>query len=425
MITRATKVKLLVFVVITLLGVSYVGARYARLDRLFYDDTYTVAAQFAESGGIFVDAEVTYRGVRVGRVEDMRVVDDGVAVDLGIDKAHDSIPADVRAVVANRSAIGEQYVDLQPQSSGGPYLEDGSRIDLEHTSTPISTTTLLVDLDALVNSVDRRDLRTVVSELGQAFYGTGPELGRIIDTGNSFIETAMAKLEVTKELIRDSRVALQTQLDSESAIRSFSHDLRLFSQTLVDSDQDLRDVIAKGSRAARDVRSLIEDNQDDLAGLLNNLITTNEITTARLDGIEQVLVLYPYVVEGGYTVVARDPLTGLYDAHFGMVFTQDPPVCHEGYGTRQRSPNDREERPMDLDARCTEPPTQSNARGAQNAPAYNRSPVVAAYDPTTNRLRAASRDPDGGRVVGGGEEALLGEDSWKWLLVAPLAREDR
>ncbi len=42
MITRRTRIQLMVFVVITLLGVSFVGARYARLDRLFFDDTYTV-----------------------------------------------------------------------------------------------------------------------------------------------------------------------------------------------------------------------------------------------------------------------------------------------------------------------------------------------------------------------------------------------
>ena len=68
MITRRTKVQLLIFVIITLVGVSYVGARYARLDRVFVDDTYTVTAHFAESGGIFAGGEVSYRGVRVGQV---------------------------------------------------------------------------------------------------------------------------------------------------------------------------------------------------------------------------------------------------------------------------------------------------------------------------------------------------------------------
>ena len=421
MITRTTKIQLLVFVIITLLGVSYVGANYARLDRWFYDDTYTVSADLGESGGIFVGAEVTYRGVPVGLVEDMRLSDSGVIVDLGIDESHDGIPADVRAVVANRSAVGEQYVDLQPQSQGGPYLENQSEIGRSATKTPLSATTLLVDLDQLVNSVNRAAMRTVVSELGTAFYGTGPALRTIIETGNSFMDTALANLDVTTALIRNSRVALQTQLDSETAIRSFTRDLALFSDTLVASDDDLRRVIDKGSLAARDVRGLIEENQDDLAVLINNLITTNEITSARVDGLEQVLVLYPYVVEGGYTVVAKDAMTGLYDAHFGMVLTDHPPVCHQGYPTEQRPPSDLTERPIPENVRCTEPQEQSNARGAQNAPAYNRAPVVALYDPETGALEPTDRNPDAGTLVTGGYEGTSGEDSWKWLLLGPLA----
>ncbi len=430
MITRTTKIQLLVFAVITLVGIAYVGARYAQLDRLFSDETYTVSADLAESGGIFVGAEVTYRGVSVGRVEDMRLSKDGVYADLGIDNSTDTIPADVVAVVANRSAIGEQYVDLQPQTDQAPYLHEGSQIARDRTKTPLAATPLLIDLDQLVNSVDKQDLRTVIDQLGTAFQGTGADLATIIDTSNSFIQTAYAKLGVTRELIKNSRVALQTQLDSESAIRSFSKDLRRFSTTLVHSDGDLRTVIDQGSVAARDVRGLIQDNQAALAELINNLITTNEITSARVNGIKQILVVYPYVVEGGFTVVAKDPTTGLYDAHFGLVFTSDPPVCHRGYNTRQRDPNDTSEVPMNMTARCTEPQAQSNARGAQNAPAYGspgkgRSPVVAAYDPETGMLRPVTSAPGANRHEVGGQQQLLGEDSWKWLLLGPLARGNR
>lgn len=424
MITRTTKIQLLIFVVITLLGVSYVGARYAQLDRLVADEAYTVSADLSESGGIFVGAEVTYRGVSVGRVEDMRLSKGGVFVDLGVENGYDKIPSDVVAVVANRSAIGEQYVDLQPQRRGGPYLRDGSKIAREDTRTPLSASKLLVDIDALVNSVNKNDLRTMINELGTAFKGAGPDIATIIDTGNSFLETAYANLGVTESLIKNSRVALQTQLDSESAIRSFARDLRLFSGTLVDSDKDLRQVIDRGSVAARDVRTLIEENQESLAALINHLITTGEITSARVDGIRQVMVLYPYVVEGGYTVVAKDPYTGLYDAHFGLVFTEHPPVCHRGYDTDQRIPQDLSERPLNEDARCTEPQAESNARGGQHAPAYNRAPVVAAFDPRTGRVRAADGEPTAGVHTTGGQAQVLGEDSWKWLLLGPLAKTD-
>ena len=59
MITRRTKLQLLVFTLITLLGVSFAGARYARLDRLFVDDDYTVVAHFLSSGGIYTGGEVS------------------------------------------------------------------------------------------------------------------------------------------------------------------------------------------------------------------------------------------------------------------------------------------------------------------------------------------------------------------------------
>ena len=124
MITRRTRIQLLVFVAITLLGVSYVGARYARLDRLVFDDHYMVVAHFERSGGIYEGGEVSYRGVQVGRVGEMRLTADGVDVHLDIDHDHDDIPADTLAVVGNRSAVGEQYVELQPRSDRGPYLRD-------------------------------------------------------------------------------------------------------------------------------------------------------------------------------------------------------------------------------------------------------------------------------------------------------------
>ena len=72
-------------------------------------------------------------------------------------------------------------------------------------------------------------------------------------------------------------------------------------------------------------------------------------------------------------------------AHFGLILQQDPKVCKAGYTTKQRDPNsDRGDLPMDENARCTEPASQSNARGAQNAPrragpSY-RAPVVGSYD---------------------------------------------
>ncbi len=369
MITRRTKLQLVVFVLITVIGVAYVGARYARLDRFFVDGSYEVVAHFADSGGAFAGAEVSYRGVRVGRVDELVLTDAGVDLHLEIDHDHDDIPAETLAVVGNRSAVGEQYVELQPQVDGGPYLRDGTEIAQEDTRIPLSTTTLLTNLSTTVESVGQDDLRTVVSEFGTAFQGTGQNLGRIIDTSNAFIESANASFETTTKLIRDANTVLRGQIASGDSLRVFARDFQKFSGTLVLADKDLRRVIDNGSATATELRTFLEDNRVELSELLNNLVTTGEVVVRRLDGVEQILAIYPYVVEGGFTVAAKTPATGLYDAHFGMVLTENPKVCHAGYeGTDTRVPQDGTNRAMNLDARCTEPASQSNARGAQHAP---------------------------------------------------------
>ncbi|MFC4783013.1 MCE family protein [Nocardioides sp. MAHUQ-72] len=434
MITRRTRIQLMVFVLITLLGVTYVGARYARLDRLVLDDSYTVVAHFEESGGIFAGGEVSYRGVRIGQVGKLELTDDGVDVYLDIDKSYDSIPADTLAVVGNRSAVGEQYVELQPQVDTAPYLRDDSEIADDDTRTPIATQKLLGDLSTTVESVDKKALRTTVSELGQAFGGTGKDLQQIIDTGNAFIKSANDNFDVTTDLIRDGNTVLKGQVASASAIRTFARDLSLFSGTLAGSDESLRAVIDNGSATATQLRTFLEDNQVDLGELINNLVTTGDVVVKHLDGIAQILVIYPYVVEGGFTVVSKSPDTGLYDAHFGMVLTQDPKVCTRGYeSTNIRPPQDGSNAPMNTRAHCAEPPTQSNPRGSQNAPragaAYRapagpgyRAPVVASYDPTSGRLSWGGKvDPALGSP-GTPAPSTLGEESWKWLFLQPLTK---
>ncbi|WP_020575525.1 MlaD family protein [Actinopolymorpha alba] len=423
MITRTIRVQLVIFVALTLVGVTVAGVRYAGLGRLLFGDGYTVRANFADAGGIFEGAEVTYRGVAAGRVERLTPTKDGVEVRLALEE-DTRIPADTLAVVANRSAIGEQYVDLQPRRSTGPYLRDGSTIARAHTRTPLPTTTLLLDLDRLVDSVPQQDLVTVLDELGTAFRGSGRDLSRLIDSGNVLIESADANLRQTIDLIEDGRTVLDTQRASGGAIRSFASDLADLSDTLVAADPDLRTVLDSGVVTAEQLRGLIDENAGDVPVLLANLVTSGQIVRARLRGVQQVLILYPYVVRGGYTVIAPDPKTGHYTAHFGLQLALEPGSCRKGYeGTRRRAPQQVAPTPANTAAKCADRTT--TMRGAQNAPGpappRDTAAGSAAYDPSSGEVRL----PDGGSArLGslGGQQRAFGEDSWKWLLIGPLTQ---
>ncbi len=421
MIRRSVKVQLVAFLLITLVTVSLLSARYVGLYDRVVGGQYVVSADFAESGGIFVGSEVSYRGVQVGRVERLRLGRDGVIVDAKIQRGVE-IPKDTIAVVENRSAVGEQYLDFQPRSDKGERLEDGDTIARKDTRTPLRVDNLLLHFDRTVESVDKDDLKVVVDELGQAFADGGTDLQRLLDSGDALTRAATEALPETVKLIEDGRIVLDTQRDTAGDIKTFSTNFANLSETLEASDADLRLVLDRGAVASRELDGLIRENQGSLAALLANLITVGQVTTARVDGIEQLLVTYPDVIAGGYTVVPGDGT-----AHFGLVLAQDPPVCKRGYeGTQRTDPNRTTDLPpVNTGARCSLPRGSASAvRGAQNAPGPSRSgssnssvPLAIGGQPvapgTAASLGTAAPDVSVPPPPSGGEQS---EPSWLWIM---------
>jgi phospholipid/cholesterol/gamma-HCH transport system substrate-binding protein len=260
----------------------------------------------------------------------MQLTDDGVRVTMTIDPGAPEVPADTSAVVANRSAVGEQYVDLRPDQDEGPYLADGSVIPQDRTAIPIPVEQLLLDVDELVGSIDTDDLRVVVDELGTAFAGAGDDLGRLLDNGDLLLARAQQSLPQTLQLITDGQTVLDTQAESRSAIQSWASDLRALSDTLVSSDPDLRALLVNAPDAGAALQTLVQDAGPGLGSMVRYLDVLNDVTIPRLAGVEQMLATYPDAVSGAFSVVRNDG--GMMRAHFGFVLNSgDPQPCTTGY----------------------------------------------------------------------------------------------
>jgi len=254
--------------------------------------------------------------------------------------------------VANRSAVGEQYVDLRPDDDKGPYLTDGSVIPQDRTAIPIPVEKLLLDVDGLVGSLDTDNLRTVVDELGTAFAGAGDDLTRLIDNGDLLLSRAEESLPQTLQLITDGQTVLDTQVASRSAIQSWATDLRAVTDTLVQIDPDLRQLVVNAPDAGAALQDLVDNAGPGLGSLVRNLDILNKVTIPRLDGVEQLLVTYPDAVSGGFSVVRNDG--GVMRAHFGFVLNaSDPRACTSGYVSTGSTPSPGAVAGVDVDSiRC-------------------------------------------------------------------------
>jgi phospholipid/cholesterol/gamma-HCH transport system substrate-binding protein len=368
MLTRATIAKNIAFLLIAVLVLGFIGVRYADLGRFVgLRGYYTVKVELPEAGGLFEHANVTYRGVSVGRVGPLRLTDDGVEAELRINDSAPRIPSHLQAVVASLSAVGEQYIDLRPTTDAGPYLADGSRVERADTRTPAPVTNLLTSVNSLAGSVPLRSLQTVVDEFGKAFSGQGDNLQSLLDTSSEFIAAADMNLPVDTTLMVDGRTVLRTQADEGDAIKSFATSASQLAGQLNDSDTDLRRLITAAPGAAGQVTALLRDVGPQLSVVLANLLTTSDVAVTRQHGIEEFLVKMPAVAAAGSTAVNGEKL------HFGMAVTFFSPLpCTSGYGgTTYRNGLDTTAPATALNtaARCTAPASSgTDVRGSANAP---------------------------------------------------------
>jgi phospholipid/cholesterol/gamma-HCH transport system substrate-binding protein len=374
MLIRKTKIQLIAFVVISVVSIVYALIRFAGLGEVFGDKGYMVRLQLNQSGGIFTNAEVTYRGFNIGKVGQLRLTPTGLEAELSIAPKTPEVPSNLRAVIANRSAVGEQFVDLRPVAEGGPYLKDGAVIPAEATSTPIPTEKVIGDLDSLAASVPTDSLRTVVDESYNAFRGTGPDLQLLLDTAKSFTATAQQYLPQTVQLLDAGGKALKTQNDEAGSMASFSRSLNELSGQLKNSDGDLRRLIGVTPQTAQQVSGVLAESGPGLGALVANLLTTSNLLVTRLDGVEQGLVTYPVLAAGSNSVVPGDGT-----AHLGLVLNLfNPFPCVHGYRDKSdyRSGDQLTPRQPKADAYCAEPKgSPIDVRGSQNAP-YNGVPVI-------------------------------------------------
>src|ERR1700687_6185804 len=122
MLTRFVRIQLTIFTIASVIGVAIMVFSYMQVPTLLGFGHITVKLVLPAAGGLYRFSNVTYRGVQVGKVTDVEVIAGKRAEAMLSLDSSSKIPADLVAQVRSVSAVGEQYVDLQPHDESPPYL---------------------------------------------------------------------------------------------------------------------------------------------------------------------------------------------------------------------------------------------------------------------------------------------------------------
>ena len=382
MLTRFVRNQLIIFTIASIVGVAVMLFTYMQVPTLLGLGRINVKLELPAAGGLYKFSNVTYRGVQVGKVTDVRLTENGAEATLTLDTSP-KIPADLQAEVRSVSAVGEQYVDLRPRTDSGPYLEDGSVIAKDNTTIPQAVGPMLDQLSALVDSIPEGRISDLLDESFKAFNGAGPDFQSLLDSASKVTSDVNGVSDQTRGLIDDSGPLLDSQAETADQIRTWARSLSGVTAQFAQNDPEVRAILQRGPGFAQEVSSLLDQVKPTLPILLANLTTLGQILVTYNPSLEQLLVIFPGIIaaQQSFGLPKNNP-TGLPSGDFALTIN-DPPPCTVGFLPPSQWRNPADETVIDTpDGLYCKLPQDApiSVRGARNYPCMahpgKRAPTV-------------------------------------------------
>jgi phospholipid/cholesterol/gamma-HCH transport system substrate-binding protein len=158
---------------------------------------YRIEVPVDEGTQLAVESDVRISNVSVGKVKSIELANSGPNRDLGvatieIDSRYAPIPANTRAMLRQKTLLGETYVELTQGDRDGPKLAEGA-------SLPRAQVQPSVQLDEIFRTFDPRTraaFQTWMQELAIASSGRGADLSAAIANLAPFAEDTNRLLRV-------------------------------------------------------------------------------------------------------------------------------------------------------------------------------------------------------------------------------------
>jgi phospholipid/cholesterol/gamma-HCH transport system substrate-binding protein len=206
---------------------------------------YRVHVLIPEAANLAQEADVRISGVPVGKVKTKNVDPGAAATDvvLEIDHQYAPIPKDTRAILRQKTLLGETYVELAPGDKSSGIIADGGDI-------PRAQVAPTVELDEIFrgfNAKTRLAFQRWMMEQGRAFKDHGQDLNDAIGNLAPFAEDTTTVLQILNEnegdvrrLIRNTGAVFGALTERQGQLRSLISNSNRVFETLAERDQELQ-----------------------------------------------------------------------------------------------------------------------------------------------------------------------------------------
>ncbi|WP_109506209.1 MCE family protein [Nocardioides speluncae] len=315
-----------------------------------------VQVHLSTTGGLFKGSIVTYRGVRVGKVTELDLAEGG-GVDVTVALSADvEVPRDTTAKVRSLSPVGEQFLDLQPESADGPYLADGDKINGSADDVPVSLAQTAIEVDSLLDRVDEEQVQVIMDELEAAVGDADGDLESLLANSDLLTQSLEDSWPATLSLLENGEVVGQLLAGHRLDFAKLTRSAAVLARWLRSFDGDFDELLRTAPKDFDQLAILMADLRPVLPKTLDQLVDMTDVLYQREPHLRELLKTFPYGVER-FSRIFWDGW-----AHLDL-WIQGQKYCK--YGTPVRPGTSTDRQPPTPDGHC---PPDNPIRGGANAP---------------------------------------------------------
>jgi phospholipid/cholesterol/gamma-HCH transport system substrate-binding protein len=133
---------------------------------------YRIKVAFPEAATLAQEADVRMAGVNIGKVKEKELDKRGARtiVELEIKSQYAPIPKDSRAILRQKTLLGETYVQLSQGHKEGGFVKDGGRLENQR----VESTTELDEIFTAFDEPTRKAFQEWVGELAKSMRRSSP-----------------------------------------------------------------------------------------------------------------------------------------------------------------------------------------------------------------------------------------------------------
>ena len=269
-------------------------------------DGTEIIGKFAQVGDLVENANVQSSDVKVGTIKKIELDGWEAQVTMCLNPG-EKIPADVVAVVRTTSLLGEKFVDLQAQSIGEPYLEDGAILTSDQTSKATELEEVFAKLAGVLGTGNLEQINRFTSAQATILRDHADEFREVLLDLRGFTDLLAERKSDIAGAVDNLDSVASTLIDQTPVLQRFLRSFAESSGVLADNKNGLRTLLFSLDRFTKISVQLLEQTGDglneqfsELRPILDTLVANSANLRETLQTLASFARYWPETMPGDY-----------------------------------------------------------------------------------------------------------------------------